>query len=49
MQIQSQFDEINLNADKHLNQIKTMEHFIDKYIPIRIQQLIGETINAIGS
>ena len=26
-----------------------MEHFIDKYIPIRIQKLIGESINAIAS
>ena len=26
-----------------------MEHFIDKYIPIRVQQLIGETIAAIAS
>lgn len=26
-----------------------MEHFIDKYIPIRIQKLIGESIGAIGS
>ena len=26
-----------------------MEHFIDKYIPIRVQRLIGDTISAIGS
>ena len=26
-----------------------MEHFIDKYIPIRVQHLIGQTITAIAS
>lgn len=26
-----------------------MERFIDKYIPIRVQQLIGDTLNSIGS
>ena len=36
MQIQSQFDEINADLDVQLNKLKTMEHFIDKYIPIRI-------------
>ena len=49
MQIQTQFDEINVQLDNQLNKIKTVMHFIDKYIPIRIQQLIGETIAAIGS
>ena len=48
-QIQGQFDEVNKDLDVLLNKIKTMEHFINKYIPIRIQQLIGQTINAIGS
>ena len=37
MQIQGQFDDINKDLDVQLNKIKTMEHFIDKYIPIRIQ------------
>ena len=49
MMIQSQFDACNNDLDAHLNKIKTMEHFIDKYIPIRVQQLIGETIAAIAS
>ena len=49
MQIQGQFDTINENLDSQLNKIKTMEHFIDKYIPIRVQRLIGDTISAIGS
>ena len=26
-----------------------MEHFIDKYIPIRVQQLIGETLTAVAT
>ena len=37
MQIQGQFDTVNKSLDEQLNKIKTMEHFIDKYIPIRIQ------------
>ena len=49
MQIQSQFDAVHNDLDAHLNKIKTMEHFIDKYIPIRVQQLISETIAAIAS
>lgn len=36
MQKQSQFDEINNDLDVQLNKLKTMEHFIDKYIPIRV-------------
>ena len=27
----------------------TMEHFIDKYVPIRIQQQLGETLTAVGN
>ena len=49
MQIQGQFDEDNADLDIQLNKIKTMEHFIDKYIPIRVQQLIGSTIAAVAS
>ena len=49
MQIQSDFDSVHDDLDNHLNKIKTMEHFIDKYIPIRVQQLISETISAIAS
>ena len=37
MQIQSQFDAVHNDLDAHINKIKTMEHFIDKYIPIRVQ------------
>ena len=36
MQIQTNFDEVNNDLDVQLNKIKTMEHFIDKYIPIRV-------------
>jgi len=49
MQIQGEFDLINKDLDVQLNKIKSMEHFIDKYIPIRVQQLIGETFSAIVS
>ena len=49
LQIQGQFDEINKDIDILLNKTKTMEHFIDKYIPIRIQKLISETAAAISS
>lgn len=35
--------------DGNKNKIMTIEHFIDKYVPIRIQQQIGETIEAVGS
>ena len=49
MQIQGQFDRIHNDLDGQLNKIKTMEHFIDKYIPIRVQQLIGETVVAVAN
>ena len=49
MQIQHQFDSINNDLDVQLNKIKSMEHFIDKYVPIRVQQLIGETLAAVSS
>jgi hypothetical protein len=34
--------------DGNKNKMMTMEHFIDKYVPIRIQQQIGETLEAVG-
>ena len=49
MQIQNDFDQIHKDQDIQLNKIKSMEHFIDKYIPIRVQQLIGETLTAVAT
>lgn len=37
--------EMDANTVKILN----MEHFIDKYVPIRIQKQVGETLQAIGN
>jgi hypothetical protein len=31
------FEDINDQIDEQKNKLMTMEHFIDKYIPIRIQ------------
>ena len=47
--IQGQFDDINNDTDTLKQKMSTMEHFIDKYIPIRVQKLIGESIASIGS
>lgn len=33
--------------DENKNRLTTMEHFIDKYVPIRMQQQIGETLEAV--
>jgi hypothetical protein len=38
-------DEMDANTVKILN----MEHFIDKYVPIRIQKQVGETLQAIAT
>ena len=43
------FEDINDQIDVQKNKLMTMEHFIDKYIPIRIQQQIGETLNTVGT
>ena len=47
MEIQRELDTINKEIDKNENNIRKMEHFIDKYIPIRVQQQISESIKAI--
>ena len=47
LEIQSQLDIVNADLDKKANQIGNLEHFIDKYVPIRIQQAIGETLKTV--
>ena len=37
IEIQNIFGTINDSLDTNKNKIMTMEHFIDKYVPIRIQ------------
>ena len=49
MRIKEQFDIVNLDIDTNKNNIKKMEHFIDKYTPIRTQQQIGDTLKAVIS
>ena len=49
MRIKAQFDLVNLEIDGNKNNVKRMEHFIDKYIPIRTQQQIGDTLKSVLS
>ena len=44
MEIEGLFEQVHKDLDKGKNSIKTMEHFIDKYMPIRIQQMVNETL-----
>ena len=37
MEIQGMLDDVNKDLDAQKSSIKTIEHFIDKYIPIRVQ------------
>jgi len=47
LEIMTQLERVKNSLDTKENTIKTMEHFIDKYIPIRIQQQLGETLQAV--
>ena len=44
MEIEGLFEQVHKDLDQSKNSIKTMEHFIDKYMPIRIQQMVNETL-----
>lgn len=48
MEIQNDIEAINNEIDKGKVLTKRVEHFIDKYIPIRIQQLINDTLYGIN-
>ena len=43
------FEEVHKDIDKQKNLISTMEHFIDKYLPIQIQHIIGQSIRAVAN
>ena len=43
----NKFDKICTTNDDQEFHIRTMERFIDKYIPIRIQSQISETLGAV--
>ena len=42
-------DKINLDLDTKESKIRTLEQFIDRYIPIRVQSQISETLGAVLS
>lgn len=48
-EIQASFNLVNENLDKKENEIKIMQNFVDKYVPIRIQQQIGQTLKYVGT
>ena len=37
------------NLDNKENQLKTIEHFVDRYIPIRVQKQIAENLMSVLS
>lgn len=48
LDIEKQLSTVNSDLDKKQSQILNIEHFMDRYIPIRIQQQIAESIKAIS-
>lgn len=47
LEVQSIINRLLDSQDENKNKLMTMEHFIDKYVPIRIQQQLGETLQTI--
>jgi hypothetical protein len=39
----------NNNLDSQITQLKTIEHFIDRYTPIRVQKQIAENLMSVLS
>ena len=40
---------MNRDIDHQRKLIGTMEHFIDKYLPIQVQHIIGQSIRAVAN
>jgi uncharacterized protein YlxP (DUF503 family) len=47
--IQVLIDKIHADLDKKESKLQTVERFIDRYVPIRIQSQISETLGSILS
>jgi len=47
--IQTTIDKIHADLDKKEGKLQTVERFIDRYVPIRIQSQISETLGSILS
>jgi len=48
LDIESQISKVNADLDRKQSAILNIEHFMDRYIPIRIQQQISESIKSIA-
>ncbi len=48
-EVQQVLQSINIDLDKKENKLRTLEMFIDKYVNIRIQTMISDTLNAVSN